>query len=109
MAGKTDEAEDWAIFLPTNEKAFRDEAALDDRLKRERKANRTKGERKRRAKPKKHRTEQVNVRMTKEMKTVVDALALHLGCNVTDMIERAVTEMAEREKLNVGHGGKGSG
>ena len=51
MAGKSDEAEDWAIFLPTNEKAFRDEAALDDRLKRERKANRTKGERKRRAKP----------------------------------------------------------
>ena len=47
--------------------------------------------------------------MTKEMKAVVDALALHLGCNVTDMIERAVTEMAEKEKVNVGDGGKGSG
>ena len=47
--------------------------------------------------------------MTKEMKAVVDALALHLGCNVTDMIERAVTEMAEREKLNVADGDEGSG
>ena len=100
--------EDWGLF-PTNSLAFQDQVAVDQRLKRERKANQTKGERKRRAKAKKHRTEQVNVRMTKEMKTVVDALALHLGCNVTDMIERAVREMAEREKLNVGHGGKVSG
>ena len=103
-----DDDEDWGLF-PTNSLAFQDQVAVDQRLKRERKANRTKGERERRSKPKKHRTEQVNVRMTKEMKAVVDALALHLGCNVTDMIERAVTEMAEREKLNVGDGGKGSG
>jgi hypothetical protein len=108
MSDKTEDDEDWKLF-PTNSLAFQDQAAVDQRLKRERKANRTKGERKRRAKPKKHRTEQVNVRMTKEMKTVVDALALHLGCNVTDMIERAVMEMAKREKLNVGQGGKGSG
>ena len=107
MSDKMDDDEDWKLF-PTNSLAFQDRAAVDQRLKRERKANRTKGERKRRAKPKKHRTEQVNVRMTKEMKAVVDALALHLGCNVTDMIERAVTEMAEREKLNVEDGSKGS-
>jgi hypothetical protein len=108
MSDKTEDDEDWKLF-PTNSLAFQDQAAVDQRLKRERKANRTKGERKRRAKPKKHRTEQVNVRMTKEMKAVVDALALHLGCNVTDMIERAVMEMAKREKLNVADGGKGSG
>jgi hypothetical protein len=56
MSDKMDDDEDWKLF-PTNSLAFQDRVAVDQRLKRERKANRTKGERKRRAKPKKHRTE----------------------------------------------------
>ncbi len=108
MADKKHDVEDWGLF-PTNSLAFQDTAAVEDRLKRERKANQTKGERKRKPKPKKHRTEQVNVRMTKEMKALVDVLAQHLGCNVTDMIERAVMEMAQREKVTVGACREGSG
>ena len=108
MADKTDDMDDWGLF-PTNSLAFQDTAAVEDRLKRERKANQTKGERKRKPKPKKHRTEQVNVRMTKEMKSLVDALAQHLGCNVTDMIERAVMEMAQREKVKAGACREGAG
>jgi len=108
MADKKHDVEDWGLF-PTNSLAFQDTAAVEDRLKRERKANQTKGERKRKPKPKKHRTEQVNVRMTKEMKSLVDALAQHLGCNVTDMIERAVMEMAQREKVKVGAYREGAG
>ncbi len=107
MAEKTDAVEDWGLF-PTNSLAFRDAAAVEHRLKRERKANQTKGERRRKPKPKKHRTEQVNVRMTKEVKDLVDALTKHLGCSLTDMIERAVQEMAQREKLKVGESGGGS-
>ena len=108
MADKKHDVEDWGLF-PTNSLAFQDTAAVEDRLKRERKANQTKGERKRKPKPKKHRTEQVNVRMTKEMKALVDVLAQHLGCNVTDMIERAVMEMAQREKVKVGAYREGAG
>ena len=48
-------------------------------------------------------------RVAEQAPELVDALAQHFGCNVTDMIERAVTEMAEKEKVNVGDGGKGSG
>ena len=108
MADKKHDVEDWGLF-PTNSLAFQDTAAVEDRLKRERKANQTKGERKRKPKPKKHRTEQVNVRMTKEMKALVDVMAQHLGCNVTDMIERAVMEMAQREKVKVGAYREGAG
>jgi hypothetical protein len=107
MAERKDDAEDWGIF-PTNSLAFRDTTAVEHRLKRERKANQTKGERRRKPKPKKHRTEQVNVRMTKEVKDLVDELTKHLGCSLTDMIERAVQEMAQREKLKVGESGGGS-
>ena len=108
MADKKHDVEDWGLF-PTNSLAFQDTAAVEDRLKRERKANQTRSERKRKPKPKKHRTQQVNVRMTKEMKALVDALAQHLGCNVTDMIERAVMEMAQREKVTVGACREGAG
>lgn len=108
MAEKPDGVEDWGLF-PTNALAFQDTDALENRLKLERKANRTKGERKRKAKPKKHRTEQVNVRMTKEKKALVDAIARHLGLSVTDVIERAVTEMAQNQKLTVRKSGGGSG
>ena len=101
MADKKDNADDWGLF-PTNSLAFEDSAAVEERLKRERKANQTRSERRRKPKPKKHRTQQVNVRMTKEMKALVDALSEHLGCNVTDMIERAVMEMAQRERVEVG-------
>ncbi len=108
MADKKHDVEDWGLF-PTNSLAFQDSAAVEDRLKRERKANQTRSERKRKPKPKKHRTQQVNVRMTKEMKALVDALAQHLGCSVTDMIERAVMEMAQREKVKAGAYREGAG
>jgi hypothetical protein len=74
---------------------FKGRAGLEQRLKDERKAGRTPKQRA----PKKPRKKQLNIRATEETHALLNKLADHLKSTATDIIERAITQLAQAEGL----------
>jgi hypothetical protein len=74
---------------------FKGRDGLEQRLKDERRAGRTAKQRAAKKPPKK----QLNVRATDETHALLNKLADHLNCTVTDVIERAIAQLAQSEGL----------
>lgn len=79
------------------EQAFADKfgtnrAGVDERLKAERRAGRTQGQRRNKAMPKK----QINFRATPETRALLDRMVEVLGKHQTDVVAQAISEMAGR-------------
>ena len=70
-------------------------AATEARLQAERRAGMTPRQRARRA----VRTAQVNFRADPIVKAVAEAIADKLNCSVADVMERAILELAKKEKV----------
>jgi len=89
------EEEDDGSWARAFENKFKSRKGLEQRLKDERKAGRTAKQRAAKKPPKK----QLNVRATEETHALLDKLADHLKCTVTDVIERAIAQLAQSEGL----------
>lgn len=77
---------------------FRDRVAsvtrTEERLRAERRAGMTSRQRAKRAK----KTETLNCRCTHEVRAMADALAEKLECGLSDVLERAILDLARKEK-----------
>jgi len=65
------------------------------RLKAERRAGMTPGQRAKRAK----KTESLNFRCSPEVRALADTLAEKLECGLSDVLERALLDLAAKEKV----------
>jgi hypothetical protein len=81
--------------LSSNANANAAAAATDARLQAERRAGMTPRQRARRA----VRTAQVNFRADPAIKAVAEAIADKLNCSVADVMERAILDLAKKEKV----------
>ncbi len=72
-------------------------AETEARLKAERRAGMTPKQRAKRAK----KTELLNCRCSPEVRALADALAAKLDCGISEMLERAVIVLADKEKVQV--------
>jgi hypothetical protein len=67
------------------------------RLQAEKRAGMTPKQRAKRAK----KTETLNCRCSPEIRAIADALAAKLDCGISEMLEKAVLALAEKQKLQV--------
>lgn len=88
----TIDSDEGANFLSAFHQKFAAAERTEARRKAERRAGLTPGQRARRGPPK----VQLNFRATKETKALIDALADHTGSTITDVLARAVHELAQK-------------
>jgi hypothetical protein len=72
-------------------------AETEARLKAERRAGMTPKQRAKRAK----KTESLNFRCSPELRALADALVAKLECGISEMLEKAVLKLADREGMKV--------
>jgi hypothetical protein len=92
MIEKEEDDGSWASAF---QNTFKGREGLERRLKDERRAGRTPKQRAAKKPPKK----QLNIRATDDTHVLLDKLADHLESTVTDVIERAIAQLAQSEGL----------
>jgi hypothetical protein len=90
-----EEEEDDRSWESAFQDRFKGRGSVEQRLKDERKAGRTAKQRAAKKPPKKQR----NIRATDETNALIDKLSEHLKCTMTDVIERAIAQLARAEGL----------
>jgi hypothetical protein len=100
MNGSSNEGETFGslfagLFSGASSNANAATAATEARLQAERRAGMTPRQRARRA----VRTAQVNFRADPTVKAVAEAIADKLNCSVADVMERAILDLAKKEKV----------